>query len=1412
MNMLTKVAVIALAGSQLAQAQLSAADLGNLPAQSTNSTIATTPGTAGVVRQTGWSMPGGSLIPNWSFENDAQFWSAGTGANARFASATAWSGKYVASLVGTGTTAMVDGLVSQPIRLKPGQNYTLSLMYNGSAGGATILPRVSFYRPNTPTSVLSTQTGTAYGSPGATWTEYKWTLPVQADEVLAVLTLASGPRPAAVTLQFDGILMAEGDATSMALVRDNLVEGVTIADPTGVTFQSIAKTGKDTTYLVQSVGYDAFWRPETSFLPFPATGPFLFNRIADPASAAKTFYSTRGGGTTPYSRVRYPNATNSSSEMTVPGDAYALPTGHTDLRGWSLVGALPQGEPQLYVDLQAPPAATGEAKYVYNWARDRDGFYSLSWTNSLGQMVQSAKQLKATGTNKWAFTLYEYYPNGKLKRSITPLNYTEYLATGTVALGSLSQVTSYDQAGRVIASSSPDQGVVRYWYDLAGHLRFRQRSSQAATNKYTYFRYDVFGRLISEGELSNAALTQANAEDTAYPNISPTYAGSDKPVERKGWIFDELNVAKWSARLPNVPLATVVGTTTFGGRNGWGRLVAKYHRNPGYQGGDLDEAGKLVVDVYGYDTLGRQKVVGKYLGAVTDLADRRQSEEYRYDSAGRVSEILIDKNMDQTLASDASRSTDQWYKYTFDDHGRLATISNRTTLLAKYSYDALGHISMVNLGTKTLAVQFAYSLQKQVAKINAGTATTSRNYIESLSYESAPLLSGVGAPPVRYNGQITLSVEQFTGQNVFHQAPGRPAGSEPLKVAKNYYDAAGRQTNQSGFVNRENASFDPSGVASAPNYDPIPNLTHGWTYDANDRLTSNIEGSTSYYPTSKYNYLDGTNKLDNIGGCLNPSCERDASMPNSFVYNQDGQMTVDKSSGNPHCQVYDAEGNVIQMGLGYTNCSIMGNFNYFIYDADGLMEAAITRSVNYGLYTKAKHFYVRLGGVAHKELLEVWDPNTNTRTSSTKIINLMGLTSVIGRRLATGEQQFYLKNHLGSVTEVVREDGSVVAAFDFQGMGDLRTLLGDDPLVTNKYTGKEYFSGVGLYYFGARWYDPQLGVWISPDPEGQFMNPYAYGPDFLNSIDPNGKWGWSLLKIICAPVEVVINAGSALNAAIHEDSFLDGLETFGGEFVSETVADYTAVATGAAGAVWGVASEVGNLATAGYMAVADGDLHRADRRMDDFGKAFAVSVWSPFVSDYNDLNNAAHSLMDGDLGGAFSAFGQSGINSTATSFMGMEYATNKGFGSQSYKYYGSQEDGDGYRAIAWGQSSRDKGSTIADEMGGNITFYHSYYNEDPDNKKRTYRHEFQHVRQQIDYGLVGQAIKTGEEYTKDNAPAMFGFSETDVRLAISRYGEGSKGGAINVLEIEAVLKGGQYTPPGYTPLPNEPTWDAPIFY
>ena len=68
-----------------------------------------------------------------------------------------------------------------------------------------------------------------------------------------------------------------------------------------------------------------------------------------------------------------------------------------------------------------------------------------------------------------------------------------------------------------------------------------------------------------------------------------------------------------------------------------------------------------------------------------------------------------------------------------------------------------------------------------------------------------------------------------------------------------------------------------------------------------------------------------------------------------------------------------------------------------------------------------------------------------------------------------------------------------------------------------EFTGKEFDydgadafgeNGMNLYYFGKRYYDPEICRWISTDPSAQFFDFYAYtgnGYNPLISIDPDGE-------------------------------------------------------------------------------------------------------------------------------------------------------------------------------------------------------------------------------------------------------------------------------------------------------------------
>ena len=106
--------------------------------------------------------------------------------------------------------------------------------------------------------------------------------------------------------------------------------------------------------------------------------------------------------------------------------------------------------------------------------------------------------------------------------------------------------------------------------------------------------------------------------------------------------------------------------------------------------------------------------------------------------------------------------------------------------------------------------------------------------------------------------------------------------------------------------------------------------------------------------------------------------------------------------------------------------------------------------------------------------------------------------------------EFYLKNHLGS-TVAVMDNGAVStlkAAYDYRAFGEQVDLEQKGDKVTENFTGKERDDETELNYFGARYLDPMLGLWVSVDPARQFASPYLYagnGVNPINSFDPDGN-------------------------------------------------------------------------------------------------------------------------------------------------------------------------------------------------------------------------------------------------------------------------------------------------------------------
>ncbi len=239
-----------------------------------------------------------------------------------------------------------------------------------------------------------------------------------------------------------------------------------------------------------------------------------------------------------------------------------------------------------------------------------------------------------------------------------------------------------------------------------------------------------------------------------------------------------------------------------------------------------------------------------------------------------------------------------------------------------------------------------------------------------------------------------------------------------------------------------------------------------------------------------------------------------------FTYDDAGnrtERTIVVSSQAPMLDAPDAEAqSVIQDG----NCIL----RYYLggkYEYESGQIAQTERLYLNGDYYSATAVFVKTKHTGIHGLSDITEPS-DIMVNATKIKPIS---------LVTTSLRYIVRDHLGSITHVIREDGTVIQELSYDAWGRLRDpqthevyAPGSEPtLVLGRgYCGHEHIKLFGLINMNARLYDPVLGRFLSPDPYVQMpdfaqnYNRYSYcinNP--LMYVDKDGKiFGTLLVAII----------------------------------------------------------------------------------------------------------------------------------------------------------------------------------------------------------------------------------------------------------------------------------------------------------
>ncbi len=138
------------------------------------------------------------------------------------------------------------------------------------------------------------------------------------------------------------------------------------------------------------------------------------------------------------------------------------------------------------------------------------------------------------------------------------------------------------------------------------------------------------------------------------------------------------------------------------------------------------------------------------------------------------------------------------------------------------------------------------------------------------------------------------------------------------------------------------------------------------------------------------------------------------------------------------------------------------------------------------------------------------------------------------------ESYFYLKDSLGTITDIADSAGNLVQHYVYSSFGKIIKITNSAEQITTSpefkaeftFTNREWDEETGLYYYRARYFDSESGRFIQSDPDaGRLSNPssfaskYAYVQNNPTSlIDPFGLYSLRLTTSDITKMNVVRNA------------------------------------------------------------------------------------------------------------------------------------------------------------------------------------------------------------------------------------------------------------------------------------------------
>jgi len=652
--------------------------------------------------------------------------------------------------------------------------------------------------------------------------------------------------------------------------------------------------------------------------------------------------------------------------------------------------------------------------------------------------------------------------------------------------------------------------------------------------------------------------------------------------------------------------------------NGW---VIRQQDAKGEQQMRYDDLGRMVENrvmapngrsadttVYSYDN-DSLSINGK--GQLSRISNRNYEYRYDYDNTGMLH---------QSSSWSAGLRQSAVQRFTYDATGRPASILYPDSSLVSYRY-AYSYLSGIFLKGDTLAVYEDYTSLGDYRRARYGNGVNNR-----LAYDNLGRLTRSETWKAAFQMQQDEYAWNRANKLVGIR-DGKKSKTIDLSQQFRYFPT-GRLDTATGPYGNLTYTYDAAGnrLSASPDvyqYDPVKKhqlrsisrggaVTSRFDYDPAGNLWQRRVGSAKASPGG-FNYsFDEDGNLDSVSTLAGGSGSR---LVNSFVYNAEGTRISKKDTNNTETYIFSPMFEAVKLpggGLVYTKYIADGDRIVYSESTAGQAVRLVSRRPELAGEDKGRFAAVtgwidrnlRPGGLGLLILWLVlfvalfrggwasvrWLGNRRRKNRKRLYVPLF----VVWRNAlmlfmafllpaepiyadtppgpngpgvpVAGEKRFFHQNQVESTVLITDENGGLtnrivylpfgsVDAANSTGINDFRP----------KFTGKELDSHTGLNYFGSRYYDSDLGRFISPDAMDQYFSPYSYGDgDPLSGLDPDGNEFVFVIALVVAAVVGAYLSASLLNGDLNPVNWEWGSAKTWVGLISGAAAGVAAVASGGA--------------------------------------------------------------------------------------------------------------------------------------------------------------------------------------------------------------------------------------------------------